>query len=125
MNDQLQSGYFTPESLYSFGSASVIVFVVCNALQHAFHFNPRWLAFVLAQALALGGTIAAHGVTFTSAILGFVNGCLVYCACIGATQVTHSVAANAPAVPRGNETRPSAATAPAADEKRTFSSPWF
>lgn len=35
---------FTPESMLTLTGAAGITFVVCNALQSALNFNPRWLA---------------------------------------------------------------------------------
>ena len=44
--------FFTNQSFVSLAGASAIVFVVCNTLQSALNFNPRWLALVVAEAVA-------------------------------------------------------------------------
>jgi hypothetical protein len=130
----LATGYFTAQTVLSFGSSTLVVFVVCNALQHAFSFNPRWLAFVLSQIIAMAATYASSGFGLTSTIVGFVNGCLVYCTSIGATQVAHTVAvagAKSRGVgllprPKAANSAPSSPPTPApGEEQRTFSTPWF
>lgn len=128
----LATGYFTAQTVLSFGSSTLVVFVICNALQHAFSFNPRWLAFVLSQVIAMAATYASSHFGLTSTIVGFVNGCLVYCTSIGATQITHAAVAGGgtprgdrPPGDAGNAAPSSSSVPPSSGNKRTFSTPWF
>jgi len=43
------------------GGAAGATFVVCNGLQTAFNFNPRWLALAVAQVVVLIGTFLSGG----------------------------------------------------------------
>jgi hypothetical protein len=83
--------FFTSESFYSLAGASGMVYVVCNALQAALNFNPRWLALVLAEVIAVFGTYAAQSARVPSDyFVAVLNGCLIYCTAVGGSTLGHS-----------------------------------
>ena len=86
-----QNDFFTAQSLLTFGGATLATFLVPNALQRAMNFNPRWLAFSVAEAICLiivinqwWQGVATSPVDF---VVAFVNGCLVFCSAVGATSI--------------------------------------
>jgi len=82
---------FTADSFYSLAGASGIVFVVCNALQAALNFNPKWLALALSEAVAIYGTYAAQSAHVPSDyFIATLNGCLIYCTAVGGTTLGHA-----------------------------------
>jgi len=90
---RLPIDFFTNQSFLSLASASGIVFVVSNAIQGAFNFNPRWLALVLAEAVAIYGAHLSQNVRVPSDyFLAALNGCLIYCTAVGGTQIVSKAA---------------------------------
>jgi hypothetical protein len=79
--------FFTAQTMLTLSGATGATFVVCNGLQKAFDFNPKWLALVVAQAIVLTGVYAVGGTQIVDYCIGLVNGFLVYCAATGATAV--------------------------------------
>jgi hypothetical protein len=91
---------FTNESFFSLAGASAIVFVVCNALQRALNFNPKWLGLALSEAVAILGVWTAQRATVPSDyFIAVLNGCLIFCTAAGGTSVVAS--AQEAAQPRG------------------------
>jgi hypothetical protein len=76
--------FFTMQSMLTLTGATGITFVVCNGLQHALDFNPRWLALVIAQIICLYG-VYVTGHSWGDLIPGVANGFLVYSTACGAT----------------------------------------
>ncbi len=105
--------------MITLAGAAGATFVVCNGLQKALNFNPRWLALVVAQAIVLTGTAASGGTRVIDYLVGIINGFLVFLTAAGGTTAA-SGGSGAEAVARG-----AAASATTAPAKRTFSSPWF
>jgi phage shock protein PspC (stress-responsive transcriptional regulator) len=82
--------FFTTESIGTLTGAAGIVFVVCNGMQRAFDFNPKWLALSIA---VLIGIIGAHQTTeggVINYIMGLINGFLIFCTAAGATEFGHA-----------------------------------
>jgi hypothetical protein len=75
--------FFTPESMLTLAGASGSTFVVCNSLQKAFDFNPRWLALAVAQIIVLAGTASSGANSVSDYLVGTVNGFLVYLTAAG------------------------------------------
>jgi hypothetical protein len=118
-NLSIPGDFFTVASLASFGGVVLITTVVCNALQYAFNFNPRWLALVVAVGLCLATFAAAETHPALGWLIAVANGCLVYLTSIGVTTVGSSM--TNPKPPAGG-----ASTVPIPrGGKRTFWSPWF
>jgi hypothetical protein len=83
--------FFTADSFYSLAGASGMVFVVCNALQGALNFNPRWLALAFAEIVAVYGTYASHAAIVPSDyFISILNGCLIYCTAVGGSVLSGS-----------------------------------
>ena len=121
----LPGDFFTKASLLTFGGATAATFVVPNALQAAFGFNPRWLALAVAELICLAAVASAHG-DAVEYLIALVNGCLVFCSAAGATTITgHGV--DATGVPNrmiAPDLTTPRAISPSAG-KRRFLSPWF
>lgn len=83
--------FFTTGSLMTFGGATLATFIVPNALQLAFQFNPRWLGLVVAELLCITIAATGHAPDDTGGaiqyVVAVVNGCLVYCSALGATSI--------------------------------------
>ena len=62
MSLALPNQFFTDQSFLTVAGASAAVFVVCNSLQAAFNFNPRWLALVVAEFIAFYGTYVSNNI---------------------------------------------------------------
>jgi hypothetical protein len=110
--------FFTNQSFFTLAGASAIVFVVCNALQSALNFNPKWLALVLAELVALYGTHASQNALVPSDyFLAALNGCLIYCTAVGGTTIAGSSRRKA---------RPKGLAIDSEDpQRRDFTTSWF
>jgi hypothetical protein len=119
------NAFFTLQSMMTLGGATGATFVVCNGIQRAFDYNPRWLALAIAQLLCLGVVYQSGGVA-SDYVISVINGFLVYCSAAGATGAAGAVSGSAPvreATARsGNVARET--TSPS-NTKRGFLSPWF
>jgi hypothetical protein len=115
---QLPKEFFTLQSMLTLAGAAGATFVVCNGLQKAFNFNPRWLALAVAQLIVLAGTSATGATRLIDYLVGVINGFLVYLTAAGGTDAAAGAAGAAP-VARG------AAAVPAAAPKRRFLTRWF
>jgi hypothetical protein len=109
--------FFTIQSMLTLGGATTATSLVCNSLQHAFNFNPKWLALIIAQAFSLYGT-SLHANTPSDYFVGLINGFLIYSSAVGITQIS-GVRAASDANPMDVGKRPNAAA------RRTFRSAWF
>jgi hypothetical protein len=113
----MQNQFFSNDSFVSLGSASAIVLVVSNTLQGSLNFNPRWLALVLAELVAVYGTYLDHSTASPSDyFIALLNGCLIYCTAVGGATLA------ALRHPRG---KPKGVSPTAAGEKRQFTTSWF
>jgi hypothetical protein len=122
----LPKEFFTPESMLTLAGAAGSTFVVCNGLQKAFSFNPRWLALVIAEVLVLAGTASTGATHPTDYLVAFVNGFLVFLTAAGGTGAAGG-ASGAPPAAGGPVARMPSAAAPktAPVPPRRFLSPWF
>lgn len=110
--------FFTNQSFFSLAGATAIVFVVSNAVQRAFNFNPRWFALVIAEAVAIFGTYASGGThVATDYFIAVLNGCLIYTTACGTTTIAAGAA-------EAGTTRGQEAVQPITS-KRKFLSSWF
>jgi hypothetical protein len=97
---KMPSQMFSNESFFSLAGASAIVFVVCNALQSALNFNPKWLGLALSEVVAILGVWTAPRITVPSDyFIALLNGCLIFCTAAGGTSVAAS--AKEAAQPKG------------------------
>ena len=91
--------------------------MICNGLQRAFDFNPRWLALAVAEVIILAGVYASGGASGghapTDYLIGIINGFLVYCSAGGATGVL------------SNANQPGGPTVTQQKGGRGFLTPWF
>ena len=117
---ELPKEFFTPESMLTLTGAAGATFIVSATLQRVLNFNPRWLAFVLAEIIVLGGTLAAGANSFTDYGIGFINGCLVYLTAVGTATAAGAASAAEPGPPSGIKTITKKEM-----QKRGFLSPWF
>ncbi len=82
---ELPKDFFTVASMATLTGCTGATFVVCNGLQRAFSFNPRWLGLAVSAVLVLGGVYASGGRSPVDYLIGTVNSFLVYCSAAGAT----------------------------------------
>jgi hypothetical protein len=106
----------TWQSMSTLAGATAGTLVVANTVQRVFNVNPRWLALAIAQIIAVATTAAADA-RGSDYFIAVVNGCVIYCAAAGATQVAATPAPAA--IPRGSDKVPSVAV------RRRFFTPWF
>ena len=116
----LPKEFFTPESMLTLAGASGSTFVICNSLQRAFDFNPRWLALLVAQAIVLVGTASSGATAVPDYLVGVVNGFLVYLTAAGGTSAAGG--SGGQPVARGAAER-AAQVSPGG--RRGFLTPWF
>jgi hypothetical protein len=123
----LPDDFFKVESMVNFGVVVLMTTVICNALQRALNFNPRWLALLVAEIICLANFAMTGGKPLIGWLVAFANGCLVYLTAVGANSVGNQ-AVNTLA-PRSAPAQPQSAegTGPVARGagKRSFWSPWF
>jgi hypothetical protein len=122
----------TPADFYTIGTmitlsgATGATFVVCNGLQKAFNFNPRWLALLVAQIIVLVGVYAVGKRELLDYFVGVINGFLVFCSAAGATGVLSSGGSGgADAVSRGATDARRSAEPQYDRTRRRFLSTWF
>lgn len=90
----MPSTFFTNESFFSLAGATAIVFVVCNTLQRVFNFNPKWLALLLSEIVAVfGAWSTARQHVPSDYFIAVLNGCLIYSAAGGGTAIASSTEA--------------------------------
>jgi hypothetical protein len=117
---QMPSEFFTVQSMLTLSGATGSTFVICNGLQTAFNFNPRWLGLLVAQIIVLAGVAASGGTGPLPYLVGVINGFLVYCSAAGATSAVGG--GGAPPIARGQV--PGQDSPPPAAHRR-FLTPWF
>jgi hypothetical protein len=82
----LPKEFFTLQSMLTLTGATGAVYVVCNGLQAALNFNPKWLALAVAQVIALVG-VQQTGGSGIDYFIGIINGFLIYCTAAGASAI--------------------------------------
>lgn len=85
---ELPAEFFTLQSMLTLTGATGAVYVISNGIQHAFDYNPKWLALVLSLLISIVGITYTTGFSVGNIFIGIVNGFLIYCTAVGATQVT-------------------------------------
>lgn len=111
--------------MITLSGATGATFVVCNGLQRAFNFNPRWLALLVAQIIILVGVATVSKGELLDYFVGIINGFLVFCSAAGATGVLGADATGrSEVISRGNNIKLS--NTPQTDNtRRRFLSTWF
>ncbi len=84
----LPNEFFTIQSMLTLTGATGVVYVVSNSLQRVFDFNPKWLALLIAQIIAIVGVFMSQNVGIGDIFVGVVNGFLIYSTAVGANQIT-------------------------------------
>ncbi|MFN0177061.1 MAG: hypothetical protein ACKVU0_20635 [Saprospiraceae bacterium] len=113
---EIPNEFFTLQSMLTLSGATAVTYIVSNSLQHAFNFNPKWLALVIAVAITLFGVYQNNG-SGSDYFIALINGFLVYATTIGIVTLTNGKTSNAP-VARGEGIE---AKIP---NKRVFFTPW-
>ncbi|MER9228944.1 hypothetical protein NKI39_25590 [Mesorhizobium sp. M0664] len=120
MSSQLPNDFFTIQSMLTLSGATGATFVICNGLQQAFNFNPKWLGLLVAQLIVGAGVAASGGDGLIAYLVGLINGFLVFCSAAGATSALGQ--GGPPAIARGEV---AAADKQSPTNKRRFLSSWF
>lgn len=116
----LPDQFYTLQSMLTLAGSTGATFVICNGLQRAFDFNPRWLALAVSMALVLIGTYFSGKTAAVEYFIGFINGFLVYCTAAGATAIGGGGGGGGGPVARG-----AAEAVHPLVTRRRFLSPWF
>jgi hypothetical protein len=119
--------FFTVGTMITLSGATGATFVVCNGLQKAFNFNPRWLALAVAQLIVLVGVYSIGKRELLDYFVGVINGFLVFCSAAGATGVLAGGGGTAgnDAVARGPTDARRSAEPQLDRTRRRFLSSWF
>jgi len=83
----LPDSFFTRGSIVTFTGMVAGIYIICNASQKAFDFNPRWMGLIIALGLCFFGTTTLSKATPLDYFLAVVNGCLVFLAAAGGSQL--------------------------------------
>lgn len=83
--------YITFESMLTLGGASIATFVVCNAMQAAFNFNPKWLALIVALFISFTTSIYSNHSSGPDLLLAAINGCLIFLTAVGGSATVGSL----------------------------------
>jgi hypothetical protein len=127
------NGFYTVESFCTVSGAAAITWFVCNGLQRAFNFNPRWLALVVAEVVSFTGLAFTGTFEVKTCVLACVNGFVIYAAAIGGNkftapangQTTPSPGGGAPGGGLSVQSLDVGAPAPAPAPRRRFNEAWF
>lgn len=119
---ELPKDFFTVASMLTLSGATGATFVVCNGLQRAFDFNPKWLGLIVAILIVeTGVAVSGAGAGPIDYCVGLINGFLVFCSAAGATGAANGGHAPDPGTPKG----PADAVAPPSKGRRGFFTPWL
>jgi len=121
---ELPKDFYTVQSMLTLSGSAGATFVVCNGLQRALDFNPRWLALAVAQVVVLGGVYFSQNTAAVDYFIGVINGFLVFCTAAGATNALGSPAGQG-AVARSGPSRTGHKVNSAHTPKRRFLTSWF
>jgi hypothetical protein len=121
---ELPKDFYTIQSMLTLSGSTGATFFVCNGLQQAFDFNPKWLALLVAQAIVLTGVYVSGERSPIDYFIGIVNGFLVFCSAAGATSALGKGPQGA-AVARGEMPAADAINPQIHRPGRTFLSSWF
>jgi hypothetical protein len=86
---------YTMKTLVTLGGASAAVVLVSGAASHAFNFNPKWLALVVAEIIAFVGLLRLPRTQKRDAaliVVTLLNGALIYSDAVGLNALNHSSA---------------------------------
>lgn len=121
---ELPKDFYTVQSMLTLSGSAGATFVVCNGLQRALDFNPRWLALAVAQVVVLGGVYFSQNTAVVDYFVGVINGFLVFCTAVGATNALGSPAGQG-AVARSGPSGTGHTVNPEHQPKRRFLTSWF
>lgn len=116
---ELPNEFFTIQSMLTLTGATTATLVIANSLQHAFGYNPKWLALLIALLLSILGTYFTGGEA-VDYFVGLVNGFLIYSSTLGLTIMTNGTTAAATA-----RTMKAQGESNASESKRKFFTPWI
>jgi hypothetical protein len=83
-----QDTLFAVQNFSTLAGSSAAVFIVSNAIQRAFDFNPKWLALAISEVVVIFATYIGNPSENVEAYgLAILNGCLVYCTAVGGAAI--------------------------------------
>lgn len=122
---EIPNEFFTIQSMLTLSGATGATFVICNGIQKAFNFNPRWLALAIAQVISIWGIFQANAdIDISDLFIAIVNGFLIFCTAAGGTSIGAGIT---DLEPKGELKARGAAEAPHPQPlhgKRSFFSRW-
>lgn len=98
--------FFTLKSMLTLTGATGVVVVICNGIQSAFNFSPKWLGLIVALVISITCVYFTQGAG-SDYFVGVVNGFLIYATAAGTTNIIGGGAnqATARGVAEGNNKR--------------------
>ena len=120
---KLPEQFFTIQSMLTLTGAAGATYVICNGLQRALNFNPRWLALAIAISISVYGTYETSPGRVSDYFVAVINGFLIFCTSAGATELGAVRTDSATARGAGGVTAPNGL--PVNPHKRKFRSSWF
>ncbi|RPI18637.1 MAG: hypothetical protein EHM58_04840 [Ignavibacteriae bacterium] len=116
--------FFTVDSMLTLTGAAGAVYLICNGMQNALNFNPKWLGLVLSLFLSFAGIFNVINndntihLTFLSIVVGLVNGFLIFATASGGNSLTSTSQGSKPPGKEGiAESKPG-------ESKRSFFTSW-
>ncbi len=92
------SDYLNGSTILTFGGATIAVFAVSVAIRKVFKINHAGVPFAISLLLAFGGA-ASQGTlhAFFGWVVAIVNGCVLFCAAVGANETVTDFVTEKPA----------------------------
>ena len=76
------------KTLLTLGGSALGVTLFGNVLQYVFGWSPRWMALLVALALAGAGAVVAHAVSWLQWVVAFFQGLQIYATAVGISAAT-------------------------------------
>lgn len=84
MVPELPSDFFTLESVLTLGGAATAVVVVSNTIRQLLGWKSLWVGFSVSLVIVIFGALSAdRPLTLGTAVLVFLNSCLLFCTAFG------------------------------------------
>ena len=84
---QVPNEFFTLASFTTLAGLTGVTYVVTNTLRVAFNLSKPWIGLVVAVLATMAGQFMFSEVTFSTAIIGLLNACLVFLTASGSAQI--------------------------------------
>lgn len=110
---------FTMGSMLTLAGAVTATTIICNGVQLAFDFNPKWMGLAISMAISFFGVYYSTKCTGPDFFVGLINGFLIFSSSVGINRM---------AIDKNNNKQAPKSFGQAVQNsraKRKFFSPWF